>query len=83
MTSLNELTRFDVRIYEDMITINNIRCHYEGYDANATLTELHKFKAWEKAKVEKILVRATQLVPEDAPQLVGIFKTYGQDMANK
>lgn len=56
MISLNELTRFDIRIYENMITINNIHSQYEGNEAaNATLTELHKFKAWKKRKLKRFL----------------------------
>lgn len=84
MTSLNELTSFEEKIYQDLITINNIRSRYEGMEVkNVTLTELPQFKAWEKARVEKILECATQLTPEDALQLVGILERYGQVMANE
>ena len=83
-TSLDELTRYDTKLHLNLIAMNNVRAHYEDQKLeNETLSEMPKFKVWEKARIKDLLRLVDQLVLEDAPQLVKILKHHGKDMANK
>lgn len=76
VASLDELTRYDTKLHLNLIAMNNIRAHYEDRKLeNETLSEMHKLKAWEKARIKDLMRRVDQLVLEDAPQLVNILKT--------
>ena len=84
VTSLDELTRYDTKLYLNLIAMNNIRAHYEDRKLeNETLSETDEFKVWEKARTKDLMRRVDQLVLDDAPQLVNILKIHGKDMANK
>ena len=84
VTSLDELTHYDTKLHNNLMAINDFRSSYEDSKAaNKDLSEIPEFKLWENARIEEILQRADQIVPEDATQIIDLLKRYGKDMANK